>query len=423
MRNVIAIIGSAGKLSDELRKQVEELSSELSRIGFDLVTGGMGGVMRAVARGHHGSRSASKLTHIDPGWGVPWRENPFDAGFVRTQLGSMRNHLVIRSSDLVIAVSGGSGTLSEIAIAWQEGKPIATLGMGEGWAKRLAGESLDHRREDVIAACSSIGDLLDWAIEQRPEGVFIGRENRGFYPFEVPAIHRIHQADPNGSHSVHLQYGMSIQLEDLVGRLEGLNDAAKSWNDECLAMVSFDDGWADVLLLEETFDRLTNLKPVLFLPENLFSREVRPLPIQRLYQHLSECGENWKNVRSEIKSLPEKEAHSRLDELGVSRMLNPKWLLTYNEISRLSTKGWIIASHGHQHEDLTTSNNLQESLERVTEAIEIRGDTPWLAWPEGRWSNDSFKIASDAGFSRQFGLLEEPHEDPLPGMVLRKIWK
>ena len=266
MRNVIAIIGSAGKLPDELRKQVEALSSELSSLGFDLVTGGMGGVMRAVARGHHGSGSASKLTHVDPGWGLSWRDNPFDAALVRTQLGSMRNHLIIRSSDLVIAISGGSGTLSEIAIAWQEGKPIATLGKGEGWAMKLGGVSLDHRREDTITACSSIDELLDWATEQRPAGVFTGRENRGFYPFEVPTIHRIHQNEAHGSHLVHLQHGMSIQFESLVGRLEELNDVAKTWNDECLAMVTFDDGWTDVLLLEETFDRLTNLKPVLFNP-------------------------------------------------------------------------------------------------------------------------------------------------------------
>jgi len=423
MRNVIAIIGSAGKLSDDLRKQVEELSSELSRIGFDLVTGGMGGVMRAVARGHHGSSGASKLTHVDPGWGLPWRDNPFDAAFVRTELGSMRNHLIIRSSDLVIAISGGSGTLSEIAIAWQEGKPIATLGKGGGWAQKLGGESLDHRREDTITACSSIDELLDWATEQRPAGVFTGRENRGFYPFEVPTIHRIHQNEAHGSHSVHLQHGMSIQFESLVGRLEELNDAAKTWDDECLAMVSFDDGWADVLLLEETFDRLTNLKPVLFIPESLFSEEVHPLPLQRLYQHLSEHEENWEGIRSEIKSLTEEEAHSRLDELGVSRMLNPAWLLNLGEISRLSSKGWVIASHGHQHEDLTKGSNLLESLERLADTIEIRGDTPWLAWPEGRWSSGSFRIAMDAGFSRQFGLLEEPHEDPIPGMVLRKIWK
>lgn len=67
-RNVVAIIGSAGKISDELRKTVENLSSALSDVGFDLVTGGMDGVMRAVARGHSQSAKSTNLVHIEPGW-------------------------------------------------------------------------------------------------------------------------------------------------------------------------------------------------------------------------------------------------------------------------------------------------------------------------------------------------------------------
>lgn len=230
MRNVIAIIGTAGKLSDELRRDVECLSQQLAESGFDLVTGGMSGVMRAVARGRSKSASNGHLTHIEPGWGEPWKLNPFNAGIVRTELGSMRNHLVIRSADLVIAVSGGAGTLSELAIAWQEGKPIAVLAGSGGWSDRLAGQSLDHRREDSIVGCESIEELVKWAESECPEGVFRGRLNRGFYPFEVPAIHRIHRNEVDGVHGIHARFGMSLKLDELKQRLHEFDARVKDWN-------------------------------------------------------------------------------------------------------------------------------------------------------------------------------------------------
>ena len=69
-RNTISIIGSAGLIPCELGRTVGILSCALSKAGFDLVIGGMGGVMRGVARGHSRSAKATNLVHIEPGWGV-----------------------------------------------------------------------------------------------------------------------------------------------------------------------------------------------------------------------------------------------------------------------------------------------------------------------------------------------------------------
>jgi uncharacterized protein (TIGR00725 family) len=422
VHNVIAIIGSAGKITDELRIQVEELSERLSRAGFNLVSGGLNGIMRAVARGHSKSESETKLIHVEPGWSEPWRLNPFEASIVKTDLGSMRNHLVIRSADLVIAISGGSGTLSEMAIAWQEGKPIAALATSGGWSEKLAGQTLDHRRTDSISACNSVDELVKWAVDKRPEGVYIGRLNRGFYPFEVPALHRIYNDDNSRIHSIHAQFKMSIELKLLVNRLEELNQSVIDWNPNSLAMVTFDDGWSDVLLLEEIFDRLKHLKPVLFIPEGQFSDPIQPLPIQRLYQHFADNGGDLNVLRAELKLMSEKEANVRLNALGVNEMLNPEWLLKSTDLERLSSKGWVIASHAHQHEDLSEKEGLQDAFVELTDAIESRVHIPWLAWPEGRWSDSSVISAASAGFQRQFGLLDEPHEEPPLGMIMRKIW-
>lgn len=47
-------------------------------------------------------------------------------------------------------MGGQSGTLSEIALAWQLGKPVIAVGAGDGWGRRLAGVAIDDRRSDRV---------------------------------------------------------------------------------------------------------------------------------------------------------------------------------------------------------------------------------------------------------------------------------
>jgi hypothetical protein len=334
----------------------------------------------------------------------------------------MRNHLLIRSADLVIAIAGGSGTLSEIAIAWQEGKQIATLSTSGGWSERLSGESLDHRRDDKITDCESVDELVKWADSMRPSGVFTGRLNRGFYPFEVPVLHRIHEEEATGCQVIHARYGMSIERSVLLQRLSKLNNQVQSWDSNAVGLVTFDDGWRDVLLLEGEFDALDYLRPVLFIGENQFADTVRPLPLQRLYQHCANSGIEVEDLRGTIKSMTQNQGDKQLADWGIPEMLNPNWLLRSEDLERLASKGWIIASHGHFHQDLSTVVDLSKLFSALSESIEQRVHTPWLAWPEGRWSYGSVEAASEGGFIRQFGLLDEPHDEPPVGMVMRKIW-
>lgn len=405
-RNTVAIIGSAGTIPRELRRTVETLACALSDAGFDLVTGGMDGVMRAVARGHGQSAGATNLVHIEPGWGCTWERNPHPAGIVRTNLGLMRNHLVVRSADLVVAVSGGSGTLSEMAIAWQEKKPIAALRGSGGWSEQLADTALDRRAESTVTGCDTVDEIVAWAARLRPEGVYAGRVNRDFYPLEVPVLHRVHVVTPTEVHRVHLRYGMSIEKSGLVRRLEGLSRRGESWNREhgaaTVALVTFDDGWKDVTLLADTFKKLPCLCPVLFVGKNHFAEPVRPLPLQRLYHHCAERGLDPEDraalggvTRSGLKSLPEAEQHAALDGLGVEPMLDPEWLLNAEDIARLKSAGWVVATHGHRHEDLRKRDGLGKELASLAEVVEDRGHTPWLAWPEGQWSRTAWLLTDD----------------------------
>jgi hypothetical protein len=94
--------------------------------------------------------------------------NPHIDVVIPTGLGLFRNMLVARAGDACIAVRGGSGTLSEIAFAWQINKPVATMSSTGGWSSELAGRRLDHRRDgtevvdldDVDAAKAWITEVL-----------------------------------------------------------------------------------------------------------------------------------------------------------------------------------------------------------------------------------------------------------------------
>ena len=437
-RNVVAIIGAAGSIGDELRRTVEQIARKLANAGFDLVTGGMDGVMRAAARGHSQSASRTHLIHMEPGWGDPWKRNPHPAGAVRTGMGSMRNHLVVRSADLVLAVSGGSGTLSELAIAWQEGKPIAALRGSGGWSDALADTALDHRRgKSTVTGCVTPEEVLAWATRVRPEGMYAGRTNQGFYPLEAPAIHRVHGRTPDKHHRVQLRYDMSISKPDLVRRLEQLNRQVEYWNEHhdaaTVALVTFDDGWRDATRLVRTFEKLPCLCPVLFVGENHFQDPLRPLPLQRLYHHCAEHGLDPEDpsalgaaTRTNLKPLPETTQHAMLDALSIAPMIEPPWLLTPADITALKSAGWIIATHGHCHENLPNRSTLAEELAQLAESVEQRGHMPWLAWPEGCWSPSAWQDAHKAGFHLQFGLSVRPSEGNcagIEGMVYRSVWK
>jgi uncharacterized protein (TIGR00725 family) len=90
-----------------------------------IVCGGLGGVMEAACRG---AKDAGGTTiGILPGADRA-AANPFVDVAIPTGLGEARNALVVRAADAVIAVGGGYGTLSEVALALKAGKRVVGVG-------------------------------------------------------------------------------------------------------------------------------------------------------------------------------------------------------------------------------------------------------------------------------------------------------
>ena len=121
---IVAVVGSSSCTPAE-KDAAEAIGRLLAEAGATLVCGGRGGVMAAACRG---AKSAGGLTvgilpGVDRSEANPWVDVPIVTG-----LGEARNALVVRSAEVVIAVGGGYGTLSEIGFALKWGKRVVGLG-------------------------------------------------------------------------------------------------------------------------------------------------------------------------------------------------------------------------------------------------------------------------------------------------------
>jgi len=121
---MIGVIG-AGSCDNEIYEVARKVGVGIAKMGATLVCGGLGGVMEGACRGAH--EAGGQTVGILPGHDRA-DANPYVSIPIVTDLGHARNILVVRTSDLLIAISGGYGTLSEISIALKTGKPVIGLG-------------------------------------------------------------------------------------------------------------------------------------------------------------------------------------------------------------------------------------------------------------------------------------------------------
>lgn len=120
---IIGVIG-AGQASAALRKIARQVGQEITRRGATLACGGLSGVMEAACQG---AKEEGGLTvGILPGFDKSGANRFVDIPIV-TGLSYARNLVLVRTSDAIIAVGGGFGTLSELAFALKLGKPVVAI--------------------------------------------------------------------------------------------------------------------------------------------------------------------------------------------------------------------------------------------------------------------------------------------------------
>jgi hypothetical protein len=119
----VAVIGASDASAEQLQA-AEQVGRCLAEAGAILVCGGRGGVMEAACRG--ASEAGGTTVGILPG-SDRVAANRYVTIAIPTGLGELRNGLVVRAADAVIAVGGAYGTLSEIALALAQ--DVAVFGL------------------------------------------------------------------------------------------------------------------------------------------------------------------------------------------------------------------------------------------------------------------------------------------------------
>jgi len=120
----IGVIG-ASKISQEFEEIAFEVGLEIAKRRGILVCGGLAGVMEAVCKG--AKKAGGTTIGILPGLDRN-RANPYIDIAITTGLLEARNLIIVRTSDVLIAIAKSMGTLSEIAFALKMKKPVIGIG-------------------------------------------------------------------------------------------------------------------------------------------------------------------------------------------------------------------------------------------------------------------------------------------------------
>lgn len=124
MKKIVGVIGGR-QCNAKVEQTAHDLGKNLAKVVDYLVCGGFGGVMEAASKGFKvgGGITIGILT----GYDKKAANKHIDLA-IPTGLGLARNVLVVKSADVVVALPGSAGTLSEIAYCLQFGIPVISLG-------------------------------------------------------------------------------------------------------------------------------------------------------------------------------------------------------------------------------------------------------------------------------------------------------
>ena len=162
MRQILIIGNNDNGCTPELEKIAYDAGKEVAQSNSVLITGGLGGVMKAAS---HGAKDGGGLTIGIIPQDDSTHANEFCDIVIPSGMGLSRDFLNALSADGVIVVGGGSGTLSEICAAYMYKKPIVALKNSGGTASKYAGTYLDHRKNVKIVGVETPQQAIKYILE------------------------------------------------------------------------------------------------------------------------------------------------------------------------------------------------------------------------------------------------------------------
>jgi len=164
MKHMIAVCGSDGDdntLSSYALETAENVGRLIARKGGVLVCGGRGGIMRAACKGAKGENGITvgilPLSKDEA--------NEFVDIAIPTNLGNMRNFLVVNAADTVIAIGGRSGTLNEISFAMILKKPLILIEGTGGCVDKIISGNLMQDMDSTYYIANSAEEAVEKAFE------------------------------------------------------------------------------------------------------------------------------------------------------------------------------------------------------------------------------------------------------------------
>ena len=147
----------------EHEKIAYETGSEIAKSGAVLISGGLGGVMKASCHGAHDSGGLT--VGIIPQDNAS-EANPFCDIVIPSGMGLTRDFLNALAADGIIIIGGGSGTLSEVCAAYMHKKPMVAIKNMGGAVESYIDGYIDHRKNVKIIGVDSPKEAVEYILKQ-----------------------------------------------------------------------------------------------------------------------------------------------------------------------------------------------------------------------------------------------------------------
>ena len=172
----IGVMGSAADLNyskeiELLAEKVGELIAESGNITLYGAEKDYDSLSTSAAKGAKEKNGITIGITYGKGKNIFDKENTDIVIVTGIERGGGREFVLVNSCDAIIALSGGSGTLTELAIAYQSDIPMIVLNNTGGWSEKLANTYFDNRKRRKVIGVNTPEEAVEIAIKQAKQNI------------------------------------------------------------------------------------------------------------------------------------------------------------------------------------------------------------------------------------------------------------